>query len=78
MWGVESVFVHRSAPAGWRPSAVSELTLCFNQAGAVWTRGTRASDGSGFGLSGNKLETEAGVSRKERLKTCKRGAASKH
>lgn len=56
---MQSVFVYRSAAPGRCPSAVSELTLCFDQAGAAGMWGTRA---SGSGLSGRKLETQSQAS----------------
>lgn len=56
---MESVFVYRSASPGRCPSAVSELTSRFDQAGAAGMWGTRA---SGFGLSGRKNETQSQAS----------------
>lgn len=55
---MDSVFVDGSASAGCCPSAVSELTLCFNQVGDVRVWGTRASATAGSGLSGSRTEAQ--------------------
>lgn len=55
---MDSVFVDGSVSAGCCPAAVSELTLCFNQAGAVRVWGTRASATDGSGLSGSRTEAQ--------------------